>query len=306
MRYALLLLLPLTLPSFVEGQNPVQSVLGIVRGVGDSGAPLADAEVLIGKRQTTTDLKGKFRIDSMPSGQYPITIRHIGYSPIRSRIVVVTWQPTEAEFFMVPAPFLLPEIVVESRRTGIFGVVGDFSYQPIQGAKVEVLGNRGGEAFTDTLGRFAFPNANNGAYLVRVRRSGYQERRVMVEVERDKGRQLGLQLLSGAGRRASHSEEAALFDLGRSLAFDFRRTRMLGPELERYGSMSVCDVPRVRLVVGSEQIGFLNGETKLLPGQLCSWQMDEIGLIQFVNGKIRYGPSGPSRSSGYVVIWEKR
>ena len=286
-------------------QMPVTTIEGIVRAVGDSGAPVAAASVQIGKRAASTDPRGGFRIDSVPYGEHLVVIRGIGYQPIRTRISVEAGGQRAWEFFLPRSPFRLPDVAVEARRTGIYGVVTDVFQRPLAGASVEVIGNRGGTRVTDSAGRFAFPDAVVGGYMVRARHAGYAERRVMLNVERGRGRELSIALASGEGRKVSNAEAAALFDLRRTLVFEPKRYRMVGEELDRYGSLSVCDVPRVRAIVGWKQVGVLNGERTLQPGELCSWNMDEIAMIQFFEGKVTRTPRGPVRGPGHVVIWEK-
>jgi hypothetical protein len=179
-------------PAALPAQQPIQSVTGIVRDT--AGAPLAGADVLLGTHKATTSPSGAFRIDSLRPGQYAITIRMVGYNPVHSRVLVVASEPTEMEYFLLPSPQLLAPIVVESRRTGIYGAVGDTSYKAAVGARVVVSGAKGGEALTDSMGRFAFPDADNGVYMVRVTFPGYSERRFSVELKRGEGRELGVLL----------------------------------------------------------------------------------------------------------------
>ena len=79
----------------------------------------------------------------------------------------------------------------------------------------------------------------------------------------------------------------------------------MGAEVARYGSLSVCDVPRVRNLVGEFPRGMLNGERQILPGQLCTWTMDEIAMIQLVPGMTRRDRGRIIREPGYVILWEK-
>ena len=271
-------------------QQPVRAVEGLVRATGDSGAVITGADVRIGGRSAMTDAAGRFRLDSIPFGERLIVIRALGYAAHRS-MITVDGDQARWEFRLRPGPFNLPEVIVEARRLGIYGTVTDLVLRPLAGAKVEVIGNRGGTVVTDSTGRFAFPEAVFGGYLIRATHPRYAERRVMVDVERGKGKNVGLPLGPGPGRQSTRAEAGALLDLRRELAMSPRRMRMVGEELVRYGTLSVCDVPRVRLVVGRNQLGVLNGERVMMPGELCSWNMDEIGMIQFFNG--------------HVVIWEK-
>ena len=306
-----------------------------------AGAPLVGADVLLGERRTSTGPSGAFRIDSLRPGRYAITIRMVGYDPIRSRVVIASTGPTELEFFMVATPQVLAPLIVESRRTGIYGAVGDTSYTAAVGARVQVAGTNGGEALTDSMGRFAFPNADRGVYMVRVTYPGYSARQFMVELKRGEGRELGV-LLTPSRRAPSRSEEEALGHLGARLTAGLARERMTAMELKRHASGGLCEIPRIRSEVG-RSIGatttlILNGVT-VFPefdiNSLCSWRADEVELVEFspdicrevtqsvatmlgtwCSGRARNLPrsimpgGGRVRTQGaggsYVIIWEKR
>ena len=292
-----------TLPASGFARQVTQPINGLVRQIQDS-LPIAGAEVMIGPRVTTTNAAGRFRVDSMPAGTYPITIRKIGYRPVRSRIAVVESEPTEAEYYMLPAPLLLPPVIVEATRKGVYGSVGDTAFKAIVGARVEVLGYRGGVAMTDAQGRFAFPEADRGTYVVWITHLAYEERRLLLEVPQGEGRELAVRLGHAFVRRL-HSEASALYELGRRLATRFRRERMTESELTRYGSMSLCDVPRVRSVTRDQPQALLNGIIMLRSTQVCAVRMNELSLIEFIEGGIRRTSRGPVRPAGYLIIWEK-
>jgi hypothetical protein len=329
----------LLFPALLAAQQPFQSVTGVVRDT--AGTPLGGADVLLGPRQATTTQSGAFRIDSLKPGRYAITIRLVGYNPVHSRVVVVVTEPTEMEYFMVAAPYLLAPIVVESKRTGIYGAVGDTGYKAAVGARVQVAGPMGGEALTDSMGRFALPAADHGIYMVRVTYPGYSERRFTVELQRGEGRELGV-MLTRAAQLPSAIEEGALEDLGHRLTAGLSRERMTAKELVRHGSGGLCDIPRIKAEVGhgsgATTTLILNGVTVIREfdvGSLCSWRADEVELVEFstdvcrdatmtvaailnawcsgrarsVTQSIMKG-SGSVRTQGaggsYVIIWEKR
>ena len=296
-------------------QKPVQSVTGIVRAIADSGAPLAGVDVVIGNRKATTNERGAFRIDSLSPGQYPLIVRRIGYRAIYGRVPVVLKEPTRLEYYMMPAPYLLPTLVVESQRTGIYGVVVDSSLQPLLGAKVAVMGYRGDQMLTDSAGRFAFPNAKDGDYLVSVTSPGYAERRLGVEVPRGKGREMSFRLVPQRWLLREPGVAEALWDLSRRLATTFRRGRMTASELRRFGSMRLCDVPKLISVAGDPTTVVLNGVRVLRRISLCHWRMDEIELIElcgtgcpnpdFPMPLMYADPSGRKQPIA-IAIWEKR
>jgi hypothetical protein len=81
--------------------------------------------------------------------------------------------------------------------------------------------------------------------MVRVTYPGYSERRFSVDVSRGEGRELGV-LLSRSTRAPSRIEDVAVEELGHRLATGLPRERMSAKDLERSGSLGLCDVPQVK------------------------------------------------------------
>jgi hypothetical protein len=311
----------LLLPGLLAAQTPLRTVTGIVRQVGDS-LPLVGAEVLLGTRSTTTNERGRFRIDSVAPGVYTLVVRQIGSRPLRTRLEVSATSRTDLALYLLPAPQLLPTLIVEGRRTGLYGSVGDTAYRPLAGARVIVLGSGGGERVTDSLGRFAFHDLPGGAYMVRVTMPGHLERRLVIDLPKGKGRELTFLLPPGRDR-ITNLDRAALADLDRRLSFELRNSRMTRSEMARYGSMALCDVPRIRTMAGDPTTVLLNGEQILRGVSLCAWRMDEVDLVEFgselrLSTDLARGLGGqslqsrPSRRGSprsrprYVIIWERR
>lgn len=328
------------LPSLLAAQE-LSSVRGTVRS--EAGLPLVGAEVLMGSRRASTNEEGNFRIDSLPPGPYYVTVRLAGYVPLRDRVVVTHEKPSDLQFVMQPAPFLLPPVVTEVRRRGIYGAVGDTSRKRLAGARVQVAGVNGGVAYTDSEGGFSFPAADRGPYLIRITYPGYVERRMSVELKPGEGRQIVAVLTPGRDR-SSRADDQAFDDLRNRLAFGLSRNRMPPGELTRYGSQGLCDIPRVAAEVGRRAAAttvILNGVT-VLPeypvAALCAWRAEDVDLIEFgsdicsdvtgtlgqslpvpvwCSGRSRNvprsmvgGSTGRIRSQGaggsYVIIWERR
>ncbi len=97
-----------------------QSVALSGRVVSAAGQPVAGAEVVVQANQgapstATSDATGRFEIATLESGEYRITARALGFSPVTQRVTVSNGQPTELTL-------LMPEIVRER-----VNVVGDAS-----------------------------------------------------------------------------------------------------------------------------------------------------------------------------------
>ncbi len=215
-----------------------------------------------------------------------ITIRLVGYSPLRQPVVVRTgvWH---YNYVLHPATQQLPTLYTEVRRSGIYGTVGDTSYQPLAGVSVQVAGRGGGEAVTDFSGHFAFSHAVRGQYVVRIVHPGYSDERLFVEVNKDEGVEVAVRLRPSR-ELPSRADEVAIHDLGRRLVANLPDDRLSAGQLKRYESLPLCEVSQVAAAVkrGREDslTIILNG-TFILEGRsvndLCSWRASEVELIEF-------------------------
>jgi hypothetical protein len=92
----------------------------------------------------------------------------------------------------------------------------------------------------------------------------------------------------------SSSNEAAwaIPDLATRLATEPARNRMTRAELARYGTMALCDIPRLRAIVppsGRRRAGDLESEANVVIrgrtwikfASLCAWSADEFDLIEW-------------------------
>ena len=269
----------------LSAQQAAQPVVGTVRDT--AGAPLEGADVLVGGRRVTTNAQGAFRVDSLRSGPHVLSIRRVGYQPLRVRIEITGSEPVRGNYVLIRAAVQLPPVVVEARRTGIYGTVADSGLQPLPGAKVQVSGAEGGEMIADSAGYFNFPKADRGQYLVRVTLAGHRERRFLVELKRGQGRELAIRM-SPSAERISLAGEEAVKALGQRLAVNLARERMGGVDLARYESLGLCDVNKIRADVGrgpdAQTLLILNGVwiVGLVPvSSLCSWRADEVALVEF-------------------------
>ncbi|MFN2317652.1 MAG: carboxypeptidase-like regulatory domain-containing protein [Gemmatimonadales bacterium] len=328
-------------PGLVTAQQPTLAIRGIVRDAG--GAPVAAAEVVVAGRTILTSTDGRFVLEGLSSGLYPLIIRKVGYAPIRAQVILTVNSVGELEYQLEEEVVRLPTVEVEGRRTGIYGSVGDTALRAAPGVRVQVMGARGGEMVTDSLGRFDFPEANRGQYLVRIIHPDYAEHRMLVELKPGEGRDLAIMLRPGRNLM-SVASDVAVRDLRSRLAMGLSHERAGAEELERRGPILLCDLPRVRAFARDPRpkTVIINGTNvladdgfDLLP-MLCAWQANELELVEFGThvcndvtrtipallgiqclGRERMVPrsltgSGAIRTSGaryngpYLVIWERR
>lgn len=310
-----------------------QTFRGTVRDGDSRPIPNADVSVVGTRFQASTNDSGTFRIDSIPPGKYRIVVRAVGFTPHRSALAIAAAEPTEIEVFLKGVVVTLPTIIVGGTRTGLYGVVGDTGYHPALGARVEVL-NAGKITETDSLGRFSFPELKGGDYPVMVSLPGFTTRRFFVSIPHGKGKEVSVFLTRSPGFRESRLVAQAYEDLGSRLAFTLRKDRLGEDDLARLSNISLCDIARLRNEVrGHPLISVIVNGTDIIRGDpiiLCSWQTDEVSLVEFgaspcvdrsgtigllLGVECQPGGRGTRSISGapsirqmtpYVVIWEKR
>jgi hypothetical protein len=286
--FALLALAAQTSP--LAAQERSHELRGVVRDT--AGGPLAGVEVLLlsPRRNTVTDAQGRFRLVEVPGGERRLLIRRIGYLPVRPSARVPQAEGDTLRVTLLPAPQLLPALIVESERGGIRGVVGDSGYHALPGTLVELLGGRLADT-TDAQGRFGFAELRPGHYVLRISRVGYVARLLSVDLGK-KGQEYSIFLAEyrpGVSDWAnSNAAAGALGDLAARLAMEPRRTRMTRAELERYGTASLCDIPRLRSLF-RDQRGrprrdpwvLIRGSDWIQNATLCEWSADELDLLEW-------------------------
>lgn len=316
----LLLLLPAALPA------QTHTVRGVVRS--PEGDPIPGAEVLLESPRltTTTDAFGAFRLDNVPAGNRRLLVRRIGFLAMHPRVKVPQAPGDSLVVLMLQLAQELAPIVVETGAPGVRGVVGDTGFRALPGTIVELIGSREYRT-TDSTGRFAFQDVRPGHYMLRVSRQGYVGRLLPLEVVK-RGQEFSILLREhrvGEFDWANSREAAvALPDLSSRLAMEPRRTRMTRAELARYGTMPICEVPRVRSLVGEAPSVIMRGVHYMQNADLCAWTAEQLDLVEFGADPCREswksiadvlgvycGPSRavslyarvPGRRSAYVVLW---
>jgi hypothetical protein len=281
------------------------------------------------RRSVLSDAEGRFVIDSVPAGLRHLIIRRIGFLPVRPSVRVPQSERDSLQAVLLPAPQNLPTLVVETERPGIRGVVGDTGYHALPGTLVELLGGRVADT-TDAAGRFSFDQVKQGHYMMRVSRVGYLARMISVNLGGE-GKEYSVFLepyRAGMWDWANTPEASnALVDLNSRLIGEPRRTRLTRAELERFGSLPLCDLPQLRQVGADPSI--IVRATLWRNATLCAWTADEVDLLEFGPDPCREAFKtiaallniycGPTRGQsagysggqtgmkrpGYVVIWPR-
>jgi carboxypeptidase family protein len=179
--------------------------------------PLDSVEVFIAslKMHATASPNGTFRFEQIKTGTYAVSARRFGYFP-QVREVVVGDSGGVVTFALVPRQQSLPTVVTSAPRGGLSGVIGDSSYNILEGADVTIVGTDH-HARTDSSGAF-YMEVKPGRYMVHVERPGYASRLLGVTIPNDSGRRI-LVGLAPRTRPPLAREEAAIAELS------FRLTR---------------------------------------------------------------------------------
>ena len=332
--HAGLVLLGAALAHPVAGQSYL--VRGIIRDT--QGGAVSGAEVTLEspRRTATSNEQGFFALDEVPSGKRRLQVRRIGYLAVNPTVIVPQLEDDTLKVILMQLPQQLEPIDVVIQRKGIYGVVGDSAYRALPGTLVELLG-AGIADTTDSTGRFGFEDLKERHYVLRFSRVGYYGRLISVD-HTNRGREFSVFLTEY--RRGSfdwaNSREAgnALPDLATRLAMEPKRYRMTREELSRYGTMAICEIPRVRSQVyprtrsmmGEEPNILLRGSTWWKNASLCGWNADQIDLLEWGTDPCKEAWKsiadmlgiycGPQRQSSlyaqtpglrkpYVVIWPR-
>jgi hypothetical protein len=320
LRFAVIALAVLGAPP-LAAQRPTYVVRGVVTDT--DLAPVAGVEVLIPGRSrgATTYERGWFVLDSVPEGRIRLTVRRVGYMALHPTIAVPQPPLDSLHIILIPFAQQLAPLEVEIPRRVISGVVGDTGYRALPGTTVELVGG-GTETLTDSTGRFVFDDLKKGHYMLRVARPGYQTRVIGVDLT-GTGREFSifLQHLRPGRVEWADSRQAiwALDGLALRLSMEPRRNRMTRDELARYGSMALCDIPRIRALVRDQASVIMRG-TDVLFADLCAWSADQMDLIEWggnscrsVGGVARtlgndcrpQGALTTRRQSGFVILWPR-
>lgn len=263
------------------GSLPAQGVVVLV--VDEQSRPLEGALGQVHDLLATSGRDGMMYFLGLAPGQYQLTVRFIGYHPDLRNVVVTAGAPSRILVKMNPAPVLLPPVVVEAVRPGVFGVVSDDQLRPLAGAAVELLGRRGRTATADSLGEFSFPLAA-GVNMLRVTYPGHYERRFAVTVPDGGGQEVLVQLppADARFRETGVLARQALLDLRERLSWGRRRDLMTREDLANFASGSICDMPVLNTVVRNQRgttLGLVDGWQ--VTWNVCSFRTDEVDLVEW-------------------------
>ena len=97
-------------PNRTDAPPPPAVVQGKIVGPDKKG--LLEAEVLLGDEHTLTDKKGRFEFYPTPAGMHEVTVRKIGYRPVRFRVAVTASDVWDGTIMLEKTAQALPEVLV--------------------------------------------------------------------------------------------------------------------------------------------------------------------------------------------------
>lgn len=255
-----------------------------VRVLDERARPVEGASGQVGELRASSGADGLIRFPALLPGRYQLITRFIGYRPDIREVVVTEPGPTRATVTLDPTPMMLPPVVVEATRPGLYGIVSTTRLEPLPGAEIQLLGRSGRTIRADSAGHFMHPEAV-GSYLVRISARGYEDRRLGVTIPEGGGQEVLIHLYDAAPgyQGASNREKMALFDLNFRLAWANPRQVLSRSDLERYGVRSICEVPQLTsTVTRMERMGaeaLIDGDFSV-PNP-CSIRAHEVQVIEW-------------------------
>lgn len=204
------------------------SSLLAIRVVDQNGAPVDAAEILIVKpgRRLRTDAAG-LAVVPIAVGSYALEIRRLGFLPRTVSVATVSSSGAAVAIRMVRLESKLAPVLTRSSRLGLSGFVSDTALRPLDKAKVHVAGG-GRMVKSDDSGRFHM-DLKSGSYLVHVEADSFVRQIVAVNIPKDSGRELAIQMprITKENRAAFIVESVNLFELD-------RRMLRASPSMTRY------------------------------------------------------------------------
>lgn len=155
--------------------------------------PLPTATIVLEGRDTTrgrTESGGLFRA-RLQHGSYALIVTRVGYEPARMSLGLA--RDTTLTVGMRTLGIILDTVRIYGRSRVIHGVVATRDLAPIGGARLELLGAKGG-ATTDSSGQFVLGTAEAESYVLRVARAGYATRLMSVSLQKDRSVELSITL----------------------------------------------------------------------------------------------------------------
>jgi len=285
-------------------ETPSATLAGFVRD--SAGRPVASAEILLLETTyaTRSDSAGHFVLSNIPPGAHRVWFRRLGYTSSQFDWPARVGQRTEVTVVLHGIARTLDPVVVRAQedkdiaaRASLLGLIVDTDGQPIDEAEVQLVGS-GRSGMTRQNGGFLFRPLPIGAYIVRVRKIGFEPSMVKLSLVAGDDREIVIRMQRLAANldpvvvtaRSGYDprEQQVFDDLEKRKRWRNFRSVILGPEdLRRFYGMTLDYAEKTLLLGSSGSPGY--PVTSILgqpnsPGPSRLDQLDQQACI-LINGK---------------------
>jgi hypothetical protein len=214
----------------------------------EPGDTLAARDTTRPRPRATTDATGAFRVEGVPAGAILLVVEHPRYKAVEAAADVAAGVTIALRITLTevppPPPEPAPDPAAVESAPRLRGTVTDTAGRPVADADVGYVDGSGTPVRTDSLGRFALPQAEASAAVVRARRLGY---RAAYVTRRSVDTSAVTLVLAPVGQQLGTVRVRANWD-NRALEAQMQRKKVWGgthigrEEIERRGAFRVTDV----------------------------------------------------------------
>jgi hypothetical protein len=285
-------------------ETPTATLAGFVRD--SAGSPVPSAEILLLETTyaTRSDSAGHFVLSNIPPGAYRVWFRRLGFGSSQFDWSARSGERTEVAVVLHAIARTLDPVVVRAQedkdmaaRASLLGLVIDTDGQPIDEAEVQLVGvNRSG--VTRANGGFLFRPLPIGAYVVRVRKLGFEPHVVKLNLVAGDDREIVIRMRRLAANldpvvvtaRSGYDprDQQVFDDLDRRKRWHNFKSAILGPEdLRRFYGLSLDLAVKSLLMDRPQGHGYpvnsiMGGNRAARPSRLDTLDRDACILL---NGK---------------------
>src|SRR5215510_11680992 len=253
-------------------ETPTATLAGFVRD--SAGRAVTSAEILVLETTyaTRSDSVGHFVLSNIPPGAHRVWFRRLGYASSQFDWPARVGESTAVVVVLHQIPRTLDPVVVRAQeekdmaaRASLLGLIVDTDGQPIGDAEVQLVGS-GRSGMTRENGGFLFRPLPIGAYIVRVRKIGFEPSMVKLSLVAGDDREIVIRMRRLAANldpvvvtaRSGYDprEQQVFDDLEKRKRWRNFKSAILGPEdLRRFYGLTLDYAAKPLLLGRSDSPG---------------------------------------------------